>query len=170
MSLELAEFADLDLMLDDFGVSVTVRDGSTPANEVSADVVGGELRFREPRIRAFIANRGKLVEVREGTAEPVAVEFRVFGRGLKSSGATPTLYEALTRTGAAAGWLSTRAAGEAYCLDVVFTLADPAGGAGDVVTLDDFSAEEIGLSVGNLVDALIVKGHAFAVAVAKEGA
>ena len=169
MTIPIDETADVQVMLDDFGVSVDIQDGSDPANEVEMLVLGGELKFRETSGKVFVVNRGSLLEVLETAAAPVEVEFDLRFRGLVSSGQAPTPYEALKHIGAASGWTSTRPADEAYTVDVVFTLADPGGGAGEIITFGDFTPERIRFTTGNEVDRLAVSGRAFTVDIEKEG-
>lgn len=168
MTLAISASDDFQVMLDDFGVGLTLGDGSDPANEVQLNAIGGELKFSEHLSRIFITNRGTLAEVLEGDEASVSVEFDLRFRGLKADGQTPTAFEALTQTGAASGWLSTRPSDEAYCLDVVFSIADPEGGTGEVVTFSDFTLETIQFVEGNEVDLLAVKGRAFSVTVEDE--
>ena len=168
MTLAINASDDFQIMLDDFGVSLDISDGDDPVNKIELTAIGGELKFSEHLSKVFITNRGTLSEVLEGDEAPVLVEFDLRFRGLKAGGQTPTAFEALTNSGAASGWISTRPAGQAYCLDVVFNIADPEGGTGEVITFGDFTLESIEFVEGNEVDLLSVKGRAFSVTVEDE--
>lgn len=170
MTIPIDETADVQVMLDDLGAAVSIMDGSDPAEEVEMIVLGGELKFREEHDKVFVLNRGVLSEVLDGPAAPVDVRFDLRFRGLVSSGDAPTPYEVLRHIGAASGWISTRPSDEAYTVDIVFTLAGPGTGAGEVYTFGDFTPGRIEFTTGNEVDRLAVSGRAFSVEITREEA
>lgn len=106
--------------------TLTIRDGSDPANELSVRIGEGNMTYTEARNMEYNLDRGNLDEVREGDQIPVAVAFDFVWEYLKGpssasgSGGTPTIEDALKQRGGASGWVSSDAdTCRPYAVDLV---------------------------------------------------
>jgi len=135
-------YAQIDLKQ----ATLTIKDGG--ANTLLVKIGEGNLTFTERKNIEYVLDRGNLDEVREGDQAPVEVSFDFVWEYLmseESTGAPPTIEEALTQTGHAAAWASSDTdACRPYAVDLVIVY-DPTCATGDVetITLADFRFEQL---------------------------
>ena len=100
---------------------VKIVDGTTPtANELEIKLAGGTIDFTENRPREYTLDGGNLDLVKDADEEPIDVSMEAsweFIKAIAASG-TPTLEEALDKTGEAASWATTGGECEPYCVDI----------------------------------------------------
>lgn len=99
----------------------------------------------------FIPDRGTLHHARQGNDVPLSgtlnLKFETFQ---DPNSATETPYEAVTQTGAAAAWVSDASnGGDAYAFQFRMTIADPAGGSSEVITITEVYATSISFAEGS---------------------
>lgn len=142
---------------------LVINDGGGSPETLTIAVDEGDIRIEEVSNAVEVLDRGVLDHVREGDQEPVTVEFSLkFQEFIADTGAaSPTPYEALRKIGNASAWASTRGVGEKYCLNLIFTIASPAGAPNEVVTLADFYHTRIAFAEGADYNTLSVSGRAW---------
>ena len=126
--------------------TITIIDGSTPANELEVKIGEGNLTYSEKRNMQYILDRGALDEVREGDEVPVDVSMNFTWEYLRGSVGTPTIEEALKNIGEAAAWESSDAdACRPYAVDIkiLYKPTPVACGDQEVIILSDFRWEDL---------------------------
>ena len=127
---------------------VFVYDGDTPQNTLEISVGEGNLTYTENKPREYKPNRGVLDGVRDGDQVPMAVSFDIkweYLRGSSTSGAAPTVEDALKQRGPAAGWVSSDSdVCQPFAVDIVI-IYTPSCATGDTetITLPDFRYESL---------------------------
>ena len=135
-------YAQIDLK----DVTLKIKDGTTPANEVEVVIGEGNITWSERRNMDYILDRGTLDEVREGDEVPVEVSMDFKWSYLKGDGTTPSIEDALKRLNAAAAWVSTDAdTCRPYAVDLEFENAPSPSACGDqeTITFSDFRYEQL---------------------------
>ena len=145
-------WSNVGVLVDIKRTTLKIKDGTTPTpNEVTIKVGEGNITFTENRTIEYILDRGLIDEVREGDEVPVDVSFEfnwIYLTGSPSSGALPTIKDALTRVGNAASWISSDPDGCApYAVDIEI-LYEPVCGASagienERITISDFRWESL---------------------------
>ena len=137
-------FAQIDLK----NCTIMLKDGGSESLEVK--VGEGNLSYSESRNIQYTLDRGKLDEVREGDEVPVdvtlAFTWEYLRASLASSGATPSVEEALKNIGNAADWVSSDSDGcRPYAVDIEIINAPTPSFCGDkeTITLADFRYEKL---------------------------
>ena len=140
--------------------TVTLRDGDTPANTLEIKVGEGNVTYTEARNMEYTLDRGNLDEVREGDQIPMAVTFDFnweYITGSSTSGALPTVEDALKKTGNASDWVSSDSdACRPYAVDIVILyVPDCATGDQEEIVLPDYRWESLAhdLSAGTIASA-----------------
>lgn len=132
------------------GLTSAVVDNDTftiQPHEISVKIGEGNLTYEETRKMQYVLDRGVLDTVREGDQEPVSVKMDFtweFLRAVSGSG-TPTVEEALKKTGEALSWESSSTdACEPYAVDIQVEYIPPCGGDGyETILLQDFRWESL---------------------------
>ena len=127
-------------------VTFKIKDGG--ANTLTVKIGEGNFSYTTARAREYILDRGTLDDVRDGDETPVDVRFDFVWEYIvsESSGATPTVEEALENTGAAAVWVSTDSdACRPYAVDLEILNAPGPSTCGDkeTLTFSDFRHESL---------------------------
>lgn len=126
---------------------IKIKDGAS--NELTIKIGEGNLTFNEARNIEYTLDRGVLDDVREGDQIPMDVSLDFTWEYLTSntsSGGTPTVEEALKRTGPAATWTSTDTdACRPYAVDIEVLYQPQPANCGDqeTITLPDFRYESL---------------------------
>jgi len=133
--------------------TVTIRDGDTPPNTLAVTIGEGNITYTEARNIEYVLDRGNLDEVREGDQIPVAVSMDFnweYVTGSSTSGANPTVEDALKKTGLAAAWVSSDSdACRPYAVDLVILYTpDCATGDQEEIVLADFRYESLAHDAG----------------------
>lgn len=131
---------------------------ATP-NTITIDLEEGDLSWTESRPARIISDRGVLSHALTAAEEAYEVSFSMMYQSL-SKHATTTPYDAFTRTGGASAWASTEPKGDAYAVNLKFTITDPAGGANEEVFLEQLHVESIDFAEGDEFSTLTVSGRA----------
>ncbi len=138
---------------------LSIKDGTTPVNSIDVTIGEGNLTFTEKKAREYTLDRGVLNEVRNADQEPMDVKFEATWEYITSTsgGATPTVIEALKRTGPAATWVSSDSdVCRPFAVDLVLVYTPECAGdsssptgTGDIetITLSDFRYEQIDYDV-----------------------
>jgi hypothetical protein len=140
----LTVYAQIDLK----DATIKIKDGSTPANELTVKVGEGNLTYSETRNIEYTLDRGVLDEVREGDEVPVAVTLDFvwdYLKGQTGSG-TPTVEDAVKNRGEASDWVSTDSdACRPYAVDIEITYSPQPVVCGDmeIILLSDFRWEAL---------------------------
>jgi len=138
-------FAQIDLKY----CTIKLKDGSTPTpNEITVKIGEGNLTYSEKREMEYVRDRGLLDTVREGDEQPIDVTMDFtweWLKGLTTSGAVPTIEDALKNRGAASDWVSSSADPcEPYCVDIQVFYSPPCGETYDeVIVLPDFRQTDL---------------------------
>lgn len=148
--------------LRDATVVIADDGGSGGPDNITLALEAGNLQWTESKPVAFIRDRGVLDHARLAPDEPVAFSMTLlFETFLDPNSATITAYEALTGTGAAAGWTSDASSGgDGYAVIIEVTINDPAGGTDEVVTLAEAYIESIEFAEGDESNTLSISGRA----------
>ncbi|MEK0324895.1 MAG: hypothetical protein QQN63_04245 [Nitrosopumilus sp.] len=118
------------------------------AEQIEVKIGEGNFTWTETTNRDYILDRGLLDEVRDGDQAPVEVSFDIlwdYIKGSSSTGAVPTIEEALKQIGNASSWVSSDSdACRPYSVDLVLVY-DPSCTTGDVekITFSDFRWESL---------------------------
>ena len=131
--------------------TITIEDGGSESIEIK--IGEGNLVYTEKQNIEYIKDKGALDTVREGDEEPMEVRFEFIWEyiiGSTSTGAFPSIEDAIKGIGAAQDWVSTSAdLCEPFAVDlkIVYdpTTGAPAGCTGDTETiiLPDFRWESL---------------------------
>lgn len=145
-------WSTVGVLVDIKKTTITIKDGTSPTpNEVAIKVGEGNITFTENRTIEYILDRGVIDEVREGDQVPLDVSFEfnwIYLTGSPSSGALPTIKDALTNVGNASGWVSSDPDNCApYAVDIEI-LYEPvcgksAGIENERITISDFRWESL---------------------------
>lgn len=145
--------------LKDGTIKIADAGGTGGANVVTVDVEEGDLSFTERTPVNIISDRGVLHSARKANEEPVELSFSMRFQSF-STHASTTPYDALTKTGGASAWVSDEPNSDVYAVIIEFTIADPAGGASEVLTFARFCPEERPFQEGDPHNTLSVSGRA----------
>lgn len=145
--------------LRDGTIKIADSGGTGGSNVVTIDVEEGDLNYTERVPVNIISDRGTLDHARLANEEPVEMSFSMRYQS-HSTHATITPYDALKQSGGAAAWVSDEPSSDVYAVIVEFTIADPAGGAAEVLTFARFCPEEISFAEGDPHNTLSVNGRA----------
>jgi len=128
--------------------TIKIKDGTTPTpNEIAVSIGEGNVTFSEKKTREYINDRNSLDEVRDAPEEPMDVSIDAkwdYLVGSSTSGADPSIREALDQTGNASTWISTDSdACRPYAVDIEIHNDTTPSTCGDeeVITLPDFRWE-----------------------------
>lgn len=143
--------------------TLTILDGTGTPNETEIVVAEGDLSIKETHNVVPILNRGALHEIKVGDEAPVEVSFSMKFHGFQVADSGVNPYEALTHTGGASGYTSTRATTQVVCNDLRFELAGVGGTTEETVTLSDFYVQDIEFTEGD-PNMLKVSGKAWVTA------
>jgi len=144
LNAEVPAFMQIDLK----DCVLYIKDGSDPQNSIEIKIGEGNLTYSEKVEREYTLNRGLLDEVRDGDEQPMDVSFDLtweYVRGRNSTGATPTVEDALKNQGGAADWTSSDSDQcRPFAVDIV-VVNTPDCSTGDVetITLPDFRYEDL---------------------------
>lgn len=138
--------------------SLKIKDGAGTPAQITCSLEEGDLSWTQRKPANIILDRGVLDHSRLAPDEPVEVSFTLKFQSL-SKHATTTEYDALTKTGGAAAWVSDESNSDVYAVILEFTVADPGGGS-EVITFTRFIPEEISFQEGDPYDTLSVTGRA----------
>ena len=138
------------------------NDGGGNAGEVEVKLEEGNLSWSEARPVEIISDRGTLDHARRGDEQLIELTFSMmYSTHLDPNSATPTVYEALTRQGAAAAWVSQNFGdSDDYSVNLEFIIADPAGGTDEEINFDLFNVTNIEFTEETPFDTLVVTGTA----------
>lgn len=135
-------------VIDLKNVTITLRDGDSPANELEIKIGNGNCTYDETKNREYRLDRGVLDNVRDGDEAPVDVSFNFDWEWLKSTGAEAvTIEDALKKVGGAATWVTSGADScEPYCVDIY--IENPAvcadeGVLDELIVLKEFRYEKL---------------------------
>lgn len=145
--------------LKDGTIVIRVDDGGggSPAS-VTVDLEDGDLAWTERSPVNVHRDRGVLSHARKAPDEVLELSFSMMFQSFLTH-AAPTPFEALKNVGDASAWLSQESDSDVYAVDIQFTIADPAGGASEVLSFDRFKPEEVGLTEGDPTSVLAVSGR-----------
>ncbi|RTL31272.1 MAG: hypothetical protein EKK55_01090 [Rhodocyclaceae bacterium] len=113
--------------------TITISDGTGTPKTLQIPISPGDLQFSaSPNPGQVVMNRDVLSHFTIAPQTPVtgrlSIKFTEWkGKGL--SGANPSVYDAMTKTGNASSWVSTSTCGP-YTTDMTFAIANPCSGAG----------------------------------------
>lgn len=148
--------------------AIVISDGTTTAREVAITCDEGNLKISASKERHIIYNRGVMAQVKEGKELPVDVSFGIkFSEFITNEAASLTPFEILMRAGDAAvggaiECTSTRTdAGEAYCVNLEFTITNPDAATAEhdeLIVVEDFFVEKCDFSEGEEYNSLVVSG------------
>lgn len=145
--------------LKDGTIKLRVDDnGAGSEGSVTVNLEEGDLSFTERTPVVIHRDRGVLDHARKASAEALELAFSMMFQSFTKH-ADPTPYQVLKKLGSASSWVSQESNSDAWAVDVEFTIADPAGGASEVLSFDRFVPEEVGLQEGEEFDRLTVTGR-----------
>lgn len=137
------------------------NDGGGNPGEVEVKLDEGNLSWTESRPVGMISDRGTLDHARRGDEQVIELTFSMmYQTHLDPNSATPTVYEALTRQGAASAWVSQTFDSDDYAVNLEFTVVDPAGGTDEVINFDQFNVTNEDFVEGAEFDTLTITGVA----------
>lgn len=136
-------------------------DGSGSAAEVTVDLEDGDLEYTERRPVNIVLDRGRLDHARKAADETLELSFSFMLQRFQEPGAdNPTVYEALKHIGDASAWVSQESDSDTWAVDIEFSIADPAGGAAEVLSFDRLHPTEVSMQEGETADVISVTGTA----------
>lgn len=154
-----------------------LRDGTLVINDGVAETITvaleeGNLSWGITKNIKNILDRGDLSHMRQGDEAPVTgkmtLKFNEFISSSSTSGTgtasaeDPTPYEAFTRTGNAAAWVSTNDDnGDVHTVEMVFTIDDPNAAIDETVTFAKVSIMSIEFGEGDEYDTLVIEFQDF---------
>lgn len=144
--------------LKDGTLKIADAGGTGGANVITVDLEDGDLAWTERDPVNVIHDRGVLDHARKANEEPIELSFSMKFQSF-STHASITPYDALTKTGGASAWVSDEPNSDVYAVILEFTIADPAGGASEVVTFARFCPEERSFAEGDPHNTLSVSGR-----------
>jgi hypothetical protein len=148
--------------------NATLTIGDNGSNTLVVPIEEGNLSWTESDGAAVVMNRG-VISHRAVTSEvPLTWGFTakyVAIKGRTTSGADPTVYEAMHGTGNASDWVSTEDCG-AYAFDMLWTLASPclasASDEQEVVTFPSCHTGQYQVDEGEEFNTIAFSGDALA--------
>jgi len=137
-------FAQIDLK----NAYIKINDGSGTPKSLTVKIGEGNLTYSEKRTIEYTLDRGRLDEVREGDEVPVDVSLDFLWDYIKASSGsgTPTVEEAMKKTGEASDWISTdEDQCRPYAVDIVVEYFPTPWDCGDseIITLSDYRYESL---------------------------
>ena len=151
--------------LKDATVKISDDGGSGGGDSVTVDVEEGDFSFTQRQPVDIISDRGVLDHARKGNEEPIEFSFSMKFQSF-STHVSPSPYDAVTKTGGASSWTSDEPSSDAYAVILEVTLADPAGGAAEIITIVRAFVEDISFQEGSPNDSLSFSGRALDVQIA----
>ncbi len=145
--------------LRDGQIKIADAGGTGGGNVVTVSLEEGDLNWTESHPAHIISDRGVLDHARLAPEVPIPIAFSVINQSLSTHNAL-TLYDALTKTGGASAWVSDEPNSDVYAVILEFTVADPAGGASEVLTFARYIPEEINPTEGDPTSRMAVTGRA----------
>lgn len=138
------------------------NDGGGNAGSVEVTLDAGDLTWTEARPVEMISDRGTLDHARKAVQDQlIELTFSMmYTDHLDPNSAVPTVYEALTRQGAAAAWVSQTQDSDDYAVNLEFVLTDPAGGNSEEINFDKFNVTSVVFAEGAPTNTLTVSGTA----------
>lgn len=128
-------------------VVLKIKDGTETPNTLTVKFGDGNFTWDEKTNIEYVKDRGILDTVREGDDEPMDVRFEgVYEYYTGPGSTTPTIDDALRKTGDASTWTSTSAdACEPYAVDLEIVNTPTCSGAKakETLTFPDFRVESI---------------------------
>lgn len=149
--------------LKDGTIKISDASGSGGGNTITVDVEEGDLNWTEHHPANIVLDRGVLDHARKANEVPLDFSFSMRFQSLAIHVAIPP-YEALTKIGGAAAWVSDEPNSDVYAVILDFVMTDPAGGASETILFVRAIAEEISFSEGDPHNTLSVSGRAVIVA------
>ncbi len=140
------------VLVDIKRTTIKFKDGTSPTpNEITVKGGEGNLTYTENRTIEYILDRGLIDEVREGDEVPVDVTLEFnweYITGSPSSGALPTVSDAIKGVGNASDWLSSdpdQCAPYAVDIEVLYEpqCRKSAGIDNERITISDFRWESL---------------------------
>ena len=138
--------------------TIKIYDGGS--NVVTVDLEDGDFSWSEKRPINVVMDRGAISHARKANEEYSDVSFSAKLQTLSTHAAT-TVYDALTKTGGAAAWVSAAPAGSAYAVKLEFSTLDPDTGtaADDLIYFSPMWIENIDMSEGEESGVLSFSGR-----------
>jgi hypothetical protein len=149
MAAPVKNLRDGTLVISDAG-------GPGGGNAITVTLDNGDLSWSEQNPVDMISDRGTLDHARQGNDVPVEGSFSIqYTDHLDPNSANITPYEAMTKQGSAAAWVSDASnGGDGYAGIMTFTITDPAGGSSEVITFTEVYWEGIDFAEGTPSDTL----------------
>ena len=145
--------------------TLTVKDNAAAAS-LLIPIDEGDLNWVETDNAAVVMNRGVISHRAVTNEVPVTISFTlkyVAIKGRTTTGADPTVYEALHGTGNASAWVSTEDCG-AYAVDLHWIIATPclasASDEGETVVFASFHATSYDINEGEEYNTIRISGDA----------
>lgn len=145
--------------LRDGTLKVSDASGSGGSNSVTVAVEVGDFSYTEKIPANIISDRGVLDHARLANEEPIEWNFSVQYQS-HTKHVSPSLYDALTKTGGASSWASDEPSSDVYAVILELTMTDPAGGAAEVLTIVRAIPEQVEFSEGDPSNTLSCSGRA----------
>ena len=138
------------------------NDGGGNAGSVEVTLDQGDLSWTEARPVEMHSDRGTLSHARRAVQDQLLeLTFSMmYTDHLDPNSAVPTVYEALTRQGAAASWVSQTQDSDDFSVNLEFVVTDPAGGDSEELNFDKFNVTGIDFTEGDPSNVLTVTGTA----------
>lgn len=136
-----------------------LQDGTGTPNEITVALEDGGISYTETNNVDVIMDRGVLDHVRQGDEAPVEISVSLKFQSFIAD-AAPTVYEALTQTGDASSWASTRSGEDVYTLNWIFEIQDTSNATNETLTFSDVWPESIDFAEGTPFNTLEVSGRA----------
>lgn len=148
--------------------TLVVRDGDTPANELTVPCMDATLRWTEDRPAPIIMCRGDIHSRASAPQNAMEVTFEaqwVDGyQGKSASGSDPSVVDALTQQGNASAWVSSDPG--PFAVDLIFTISKPenpsATEENEVLTFAGFHLDRLEPSEGEDVNRFAFTGRCLA--------
>lgn len=131
--------------------TIVVKDGASLTATATCD---GEMSWKESHPVIEITDRGLVDHLRPGTETGMDISFNLKVQDIYDA-TSATVYNILTKTGAASSATSTNDASDVYTVDIELTLADPAGGSAEILTFEDCAITSIDFSEAEDGDRLV---------------
>jgi len=144
--------------LKDGTIKIADASGTGGGNVITVDLEDGGLSWNEKTPINIIKDRGVLDHARLADEEPVDISLSMKFQSL-SSHAAITPYDAVTQAGGASAWVSDEPDSDVYAVILELTIADPAGGASEVITFARVCIESIDTAEGDEYNTLSISGR-----------
>lgn len=145
LKVSVVPYAEIDLKK----TTLKIKDGTGTPNEVEIKLGDGNFTWTENRDIEYTPDRGILDEVKENDEQPMDISFEFkwdYIEGSPSSGALPTVYEAIKGIGNASSWISTDPdACRPFAVDIEIFYDPTPSTCGDeeIITFPDFRYDDI---------------------------